>query len=79
MANILAAVLPTAKPGVKRADSDKVGLTGLMVLLVDAAPGAGDGTAAPIGSLASWDNGGTGQLYFKTGAADTSWFQITTS
>lgn len=43
------------------------------VLEVDAAPGAGAGTAAPIGSLAMFDSGTIGVLYFKSGAADTAW------
>ncbi|MHA2066868.1 MAG: hypothetical protein ACXABY_21065 [Candidatus Thorarchaeota archaeon] len=73
MAEILAAMLPNAKPGAKRDDSDKVGLLGLQFLLVDDDPTGGDGVAAPIGSLASWDDSGTGKLYLKTGAADTAW------
>jgi len=31
------------------------------------------GVAAPIGSLGSRDNAGTGELWLKTGVADTAW------
>jgi hypothetical protein len=48
------------------------------LLVVDASPGAGGGTAAEVGSIATWDNAGSGQLYLKTGAADTAWTQIST-
>ena len=48
------------------------------VLEVDAAPGAGGGTAAPMGSLAMYDSGSVGEVYIKTGSADTAWSQIDT-
>lgn len=78
MANILATILPNAKPGIKRFDSDKVGLTGVAVLLLDADPTT-SATVAPIGSFGVFDNAGTGELYFKTGSGDTAWFQVTTA
>lgn len=46
------------------------------VLEVDSAPGAAAGTAAPIGSLAMFDNGSLGVLYFKSSAADTGWVTV---
>ena len=75
---VLAAILPNAKPGEYRDDSEKVGQLGLQLLLVDADP-TGNDTPAPIGSLASWDDGGTGKLYVKTGAGDQAWGLVTTS
>lgn len=39
-------------------------------------PSAGGGVAAPIGSSYIRDNSGTGELWFKTGAADTAWTQV---
>ena len=45
---------------------------------VDADPSAGGGLAAEIGSLALFDNAGTGELYLKDGAADTDWAQVAT-
>lgn len=77
MANILAVVLPNAVPGAKGSDDFKVGLLGIQWLLVDDDPSADTGTAAPVGSLASRDNAGTGELWFKTGEADTAWTQVT--
>lgn len=49
------------------------------VLQVDAAPGAGAGTSAPIGAVASFSNGTTGTFYLKTGALDTAWDQFNTA
>jgi len=46
------------------------------ILEVDADPSAGGGTAAPIGSLAMYDSGVLGELYIKTGAADTAWTKV---
>jgi len=48
------------------------------VVEVDAVPSAGAGFEAPIGSLAMFDNAGAGEVYIKTGAADTAWAQIDT-
>lgn len=39
-------------------------------------PSAGAGVAANIGSQYTRDNAGTGELWFKTGAADTDWTQM---
>lgn len=49
------------------------------VLQVDAAPGAGAGTSAPIGAVAAYNAGSVGSAYLKTGALDTAWDQINTS
>lgn len=49
------------------------------VLEVDAVPSAGAGTPAPIGSLAMFNNAGVGELYLKTGAADTAWTLVDTN
>lgn len=49
------------------------------VLQVDAAPGAGAGTSAPIGAIAAFNSGSTGTAYLKTGALDTAWDQINTA
>jgi hypothetical protein len=49
------------------------------VLQVDAIPGSGAGTTAPIGAIAAYNNGTTGSLYLKTGALDTAWDQINSS
>lgn len=51
-------------------------VNGKEILEVDADPSAGTGTAAPIGSLALYDDGTTGSLYLKNGAADTAWNPI---
>ena len=48
-------------------------INGKQILEVDSPPGDGAGTAAPIGSIATYDNGSVGTLYFKKGAADTAW------
>jgi hypothetical protein len=48
-------------------------VNGKDILEVDADPSAGLGTPAPVASLAMWDNAGVGNVYFKTGAADTAW------
>lgn len=48
------------------------------IIEVDAVPSAGGGTAAPIASMAMFDNAGVGQLYLKYGAADTDWSLIDT-
>lgn len=49
------------------------------VLQVDAAPGAGAGTSAPIGAIAAWNSGSVGAAYLKVSALDTGWDQINTS
>lgn len=49
------------------------------ILQVDAAPGSGAGTSAPIGAVAAFNSGSTGTAYLKTGALDTAWDQINTS
>lgn len=49
------------------------------VLQVDAIPGNGAGTSAPIGAIAAYNNGTTGTLYLKTGALDTAWDQLNSS
>jgi hypothetical protein len=46
------------------------------VLEVDADPSAAAGTAAPMGSLAMYDSGSVGELYIKSGAADTAWSKV---
>jgi hypothetical protein len=48
-------------------------VNGKEILEVDADPGAGPGTPAPIASLALYDDGSAGSLYIKSGAADTAW------
>ena len=75
MANILAAIVPNAKPTAIRSETDEVGLTGLMYLKLDARPNI-EGTAAPAGSLSVFDNGVTTELWFKTTDEDTSWVRI---
>jgi hypothetical protein len=47
-----------------------------LILVGTADPSAGAGVAANIGSQYTRDNAGTGELWFKTGAADTDWSQI---
>jgi hypothetical protein len=42
-------------------------------------PSALGGVAADVGSLYHRDNAGAGELYLKTGAADTAWTQIATT
>ena len=78
MAEVLAAVLPNTKPGAKSADPGfKEGLLGMMWLKLDDDPTSSD-TPAPIGSLASYDDGaGTGTLYFKFGPDDGDWKLVT--
>ena len=49
------------------------------ILQVDAAPGAGAGTSATIGSVASYNSGSVGSLYVKVSALDTGWDQVNTS
>lgn len=49
------------------------------VLQVDAAPGAGAGTSAPIGTVASFNSGSVGTAYLKVSALDTGWDQLNTS
>lgn len=49
------------------------------ILQVDAAPGAGGGTSAPIGAIAAFNSGTTGTAYLKTGSLDTAWDQINTA
>lgn len=55
---------------------DRITIGDIEFLHVDAAPGGGAGTAADIGSVASFDNAGAGEMYLKTGAADTAWTQL---
>lgn len=45
----------------------------IQILTVDSDPGASSGTLAPLGSIASFSNGSTATIYFKSGAADTAW------
>lgn len=40
-------------------------------------PSAGAGVASAIGSFYGRDNSGAGELWFKTGAADTAWTRVT--
>ena len=40
-------------------------------------PSAAAGVAAPIASTFRRDNAGTGELWLKTGAADTAWTKAT--
>lgn len=40
-------------------------------------PSAGAGVAAPIGSYGTRDNAGVGEFWFKYGAADTNWSNVT--
>ena len=49
------------------------------VLQVDAAPGGGAGTPAPIGAIAAYNSGSVGTVYIKVSALDTGWDQINTS
>lgn len=48
------------------------------ILEVDASPASGGGTPAPIGSLALFNNAGSGVNYIKIGAADTAWDAVST-
>jgi hypothetical protein len=54
-------------------------VNGKQVLEVDAVPSSGGGTSAPIGSQAMYDNAGSGELYIKNGASDTSWDKVATA
>ena len=49
------------------------------VLQVDAAPGGGAGTSAPIGAIAAYNSGSVGTVYIKVSALDTGWDQVNTS
>lgn len=49
------------------------------ILQVDAAPGGGAGTPAPIGAMAAYNSGSVGTVYIKVSALDTGWDQINTS
>ncbi len=49
------------------------------ILQVDAAPGAGGGTSAPIGAIAAFNSGSVGTAYVKVSSLDTGWDQINTS
>jgi len=51
-------------------------VNGKEILEVDADPSAGAGTPAPKGSMSMFDNGTSGIVYIKTGAADTAWQSI---
>lgn len=42
-------------------------------------PSAGGGVVAPIGSVGLRDNAGTGEAWFKIGAADTAWSNVLTA
>jgi hypothetical protein len=48
--------------------------SGLILGTVD--PTAGAGIAATIGSLFGRNNSGAGELWLKTGAANTAWTQV---
>lgn len=48
------------------------------VLEIDAAPAAGLGTAAPVGSIAMFNDAGVGKMYIKAGALDTEWDRVLT-
>lgn len=41
-----------------------------------ASPSAAGGVAAAVASLYARDNGGTGELWVKTGSSDTAWTQV---
>jgi len=56
---------------------DNIGGNNIEVRSGTAAPSGGAGVAATIGSLYGRDNGGVGELWVKTGAADTAWTQVT--
>ena len=45
------------------------------VIYGTADPSAGGGVVAPIGSIYMRDNSSTGELWSKTGAADTAWLE----
>lgn len=49
------------------------------ILQVDAAPGGGAGTSAPIGAIAAYNSGSVGTAYLKVSALDTGWDPINTS
>lgn len=46
------------------------------IIEVDGVPSASLGTPAPMGSLAMYDTGSVGELYLKTGAANTAWTKV---
>lgn len=46
------------------------------ILEVDAVPSAVAGTAAPIASMAMYDDSVSGHLYLKVGSGDTEWKEI---
>jgi len=56
-----------------KSTSFQFGGNSVRLLEVTADPSAGAGIAAPIGSIASRDNGGVGELWQKQGAADVAW------
>lgn len=49
------------------------------IIQVDAAPGAGAGTSAPIGAIALFNSGSIGTAYLKVSALDTGWDPMNTS
>ena len=49
------------------------------VYVVDAIPSTSGGLSAQLADIAMYDDGTNGFLYIKTGAADTSWEQISTT
>lgn len=54
-------------------------VNGKEILEVDAIPSAGLGTAAPVGSMAMFEDGSNvGHVYIKSGAADTAWVEFDT-
>jgi len=48
----------------------------LMSVVVD--PSAGAGIAADVGTIALRSNAGAGEIWLKTGAADTAWSRLAT-
>ena len=51
-------------------------VNGKEILEVDAVPSSGGGIASPKGSIAMYDTGTVGEVYIKSGAADTAWSLI---
>ena len=49
------------------------------IITVDGIPSAGGGTAAPIGTIAEYNDGVNGTAYLKSGASDTAWDLIGTA
>lgn len=55
---------------------DQVTVGSTHLITVNADPSTSTGIVANQGSIAFWNNGGTGQFYLKTGSGNTAWTRI---